>query len=73
MRHFYVSLVLSIVWVAAAIVSGVTANVPFAALGVVFTNDKTDRSSPTAGGERTARIQWRRRSYDSMVFSDEAF
>lgn len=40
MRHFYVRLILGIVWLIAAIVSAVTANIPFAllyaALGIVF-------------------------------------
>lgn len=40
MRHFYFRLVLGIVWLIAAVVSGVSANIPFAvlyaALGIVF-------------------------------------
>ena len=40
MRHFYFRLILDIVWLAAAVVSAVKANMPFAALyavlGVVF-------------------------------------
>ena len=40
MRHFYFRLILGIVWLAAAVVSAVKANMPFAALyavlGVVF-------------------------------------
>lgn len=40
MRHFYFRLVIGIVWLAAAIVSGISANIPFAVLyavlGVVF-------------------------------------
>lgn len=73
MRHFYVRLVLGIVWVAAAIVSAVTANVPFAALGVVFTNDKTDRSSQQQGEGRQQECDGGADSYDSMVFFYEAF
>lgn len=42
MRHFYVRLV----------------------LGVVFTNDKTDRSSPTAGGGRDHSVpDWYRDTF----------
>ena len=40
MRHFYIRLVIGIVWLIAAIVSGVTANIPlvllYAMLGIVF-------------------------------------
>ena len=40
MRHFYFRLLLGIVWLVAAIVSAVTANIPFAVLyvllGIVF-------------------------------------
>lgn len=40
MRHFYIRLVIGIVWLIAAIVNGVTANIPFAllyaVLGIVF-------------------------------------
>lgn len=40
MRHFYFRLVLGIVWLIAAVVSGVSANIPFAvlyvALGIMF-------------------------------------
>ena len=40
MRHFYFRLILGIVWLAAAAVSAIKANIPFAALyavlGVVF-------------------------------------
>ena len=40
MRHFYFRLVLGIIWLVAAIVSGVSANIPFAILyallGIVF-------------------------------------
>ena len=40
MRHFYFRLVIGIVWLVAAIVSGVGANIPFAvlyvALGIIF-------------------------------------
>ena len=36
MRHFYFRLILGIVWLAAAVVSAVCANIPFAALYVVL-------------------------------------
>ena len=36
MRHFYFRLILGIVWLVAAIVSGVKANISFAALYVVL-------------------------------------
>lgn len=40
MRHFYFRLVLGIVWLIAAVVSGISANIPFAvlyvALGIMF-------------------------------------
>ena len=36
MRHFYFRLILGIVWLAAAVVSAVGANIPFAALYVVL-------------------------------------
>lgn len=36
MRHFYFRLILGIVWLIAAVVSGVNANIPFAALYVVL-------------------------------------
>lgn len=36
MRHFYIRLVIGVVWLIAAVVSGVTANIPFAVLYVVL-------------------------------------
>ena len=36
MRHFYFRLILGIVWLAAAVFSVVSANIPFAALYVVL-------------------------------------
>ena len=36
MRHFYFRLIFGIVWLAAAVVSAVGANIPFAALYVVL-------------------------------------
>lgn len=36
MRHFYFRLILGIVWLAAAVVSAVKANIPFAALYAVL-------------------------------------
>ncbi len=36
MRHFYIRLVIGVVWLIAAVVSGVTANIPFAVVYVVL-------------------------------------
>ena len=36
MRHFYLRLIFGIVWLAAAVISAVGANIPFAALYVVL-------------------------------------
>ena len=36
MRHFYLRLILGIVWLAAAVVSTVSTNIPFATLYVVL-------------------------------------
>lgn len=36
MRHFYIRLVIGVVWLIAAVVSGVTSNIPFAVVYVVL-------------------------------------